>query len=207
MLKVTALAGALVALMIAPALSGCGGGNAEPVSGHPTTSSHAQVTTDTTAKGAEDSAAKVKAAGLAETAKTQAAASYLRIITKFNVADAAYLNGVNRDTHLPAVSESIRTAARAYSAAYTQEVADLRAYGAWPQSVKPLMDQFIAKKMILADSFLQQSAVTRWDSWNEGVHGTDTLRMETSRLSALIRQGLGLPQQPVGQGQGLGSPA
>ena len=161
-------------LTTALVLSGCQGGDDAAVHVPTSTTSGAQVTTDAAAP------------------KTAEAAAYWRIITKFNVANGAY-NDVNRQSDLPTVPESYRAAARAVAAAHTTEVAEFRAYDAWPPSVKPLIDQLIARKVILADIHLRMSSITGWESWNKADDQTNAGSEETARLSALIRQALELP--------------
>lgn len=180
MFKLTTVSGALVAVMTATLLSGCGG--AATVSGPTTASCGAQTTLD--------------AAGKAKVA--DAAAAYLRIITDFNLANDAYHKVVDQNfsTDPPDVPASFRAAAGAISVANTKEVAALRAYGSWPQSVKPCIDQFIAQKVSLADIRHQMSvAAPGWDSWDAGATRSNVGTKETARLSGLIRQGLGLPPQ------------
>lgn len=80
-----------------------------------------------------------------------AAATYLRIVNEYNAALHAYGKAV-QPTYAPSVPASWRSAARDYSAAETKAAAQLRAYGAWPQSVKPLIEQIIAQHVISADS-------------------------------------------------------
>ena len=199
MLKLTHLSTALAAVMIASALSGCGEGNAAPVSWPMPTRSHAQATPGAEANAAaaaKATADRVKAAGVTEAAKTEeAAAAYLRIITKFNAATAAYNKITMQRTGLPQVPAYRRAAAHTFSLAHTKEAAELRAYGAWPQSVKPWIDQFIAQKVILAELHQQMSVpAPGWDSWNSGDSQTHEGSVETSRLSSLIREALGLSQ-------------
>ena len=167
MFKSTRIFGALVMLMTAFVLSGCGGGDVAAHKSGTATTSDPQATKD-------------------------AAVAYGRIIAKFNVANGAY-NAVNRRSSLPTVPENYRAAARAVAAAHTTEVAEFRAYGEWPPSVKPWIDQMTAQKVILADIHLQMSAFTDWASWNKGDDQTNAGSEETGRLSALIRQALGLP--------------
>jgi len=62
-----------------------------------------------------------------------AAATYLRIVNEYNAALHAYGKAV-QPTYAPSVPASWRSAARDYSAAETKAAAQLRAYGAWPQS-------------------------------------------------------------------------
>jgi hypothetical protein len=185
--KLTRVSSALVALMAATVLSGCGGGDAGTASGPTTTSSGVQTTMDAATK--------------ARTA--DAAAAYLRIITEFNLANAAYHKIVDQRDSLPtsppAVPASFRAAAGAISLANTKEVAALRAYAAWPQSVKPSIDQFIAQKESLAGIHHQMSVpASGWDSWDSGDDRSREGTAETARLSTLIRQGLGLPPRATG---------
>jgi len=193
LLKLTPVSSALVALMAATALSGCGGGDAVTVTRPNTTSSGVATPTSCVVQTTMD------AAGKAETAA--AAAAYFRIITAFNLANGAYHKVVDqRDslpTSLPAVPASFRAAAGAISLANTKEVAELRAYGAWPQSVKPCIDQFIAQKVSLADIHHQMSVpAPGWESWDSLDDRSREGTAETARLSGLIRQGLGLPARP-----------
>jgi hypothetical protein len=183
MFKLTPVSSALAALMAAAVLSGCGGGDASTVSGPTPTSSGAQTTMDAPSK-----------------AMTPDAAAYFRIINEFNLANAEYRKVVvGQRGSLPAVPASFRAAAQALSLANTREVAELRAYGAWPQSVKPWIDQFIAQKVTLADIHHQMSVpAPGWDSWNSGEGRSQVGTTETARLSALIRQGLGLPPRATG---------
>ena len=170
--KLTPLSGALAAVMIASALSGCGGRGVEPVSG--STTRNAQTSTE---------------------AKADAGAAYSGIVAKYRIAGSAYMNVVNQPSHVPAVPANFRAAARAVSAAETTQVAEYRAYKQWPQSMKPWMDQLIAQKVIMASSHLQMSGATSWVSWNNGGARQDAAAREATRLSALIRQDLGLPAQ------------
>jgi hypothetical protein len=182
MFKLTSVSSALAALMTATVLSGCGGGDAATVSGPTTTSSCAQTT--------------LAAADKAKNADAKAA--YLRIITEFNLANDAYHNVVDQSfpTDPPDVPASFRAAAGVISVANTKEVADLRAYSAWPQAVKPCVDQFIAQKVSLADIHHQMSVpAPGWDSWDAGDARSKDGTAETARLSGLIRKGLGLPPQ------------
>lgn len=186
MFKLSPASSTLATLMAATVLSGCGG-DAATVSGPTPTSSGAQTTMD--------------AASKAKTA--DAATAYLRIITEFNLTNGAY-NKVLRQrgslpSNLPAVPANFRAAARDISLANTKEVAELRTYGAWPQSVKPWMDQFIAQKVILADVHHQMSVpAPGWASWDSGDERSRVGTAETARLSMLIRQGLGLPPRATG---------
>jgi hypothetical protein len=178
MRKLMPVSSALAALMAATVLSGCGGGEAVTVTRATTTVSAAATTMD--------AASKAKAA--------DAAAAYLRIVTEFNLANAAYNKVAVRGGSLPAVPANLRAAAQAISLANTKEVVELRAYGAWPQSVKPWIDQFIAQKVSLADLHHHMSVpAPGWDSWNAGYDRSRLGSHETGRLSTLIRQGLGLP--------------
>jgi hypothetical protein len=93
---------------------------------------------------------------------------------------------------------NLRLAAGPSSAAETKAAADLKAYGLWPQSVKPLIDQIIAQYVISADNDHQLSAVTSVDSWNTVMAQSVAGDTESGRLSTLIRQALGLPQRPTG---------
>ncbi len=182
MFKLTSVSSALAALMTATVLSGCGGGDAATVSVPTTASCGAQTPPADKAKTAD------------------AAAAYLRIITEFNLANDAYHKvldqGDSPPTDPPDVPASFRAAAAAISVANTKEVADLRAYGAWPQPVKPCVDQFIAQKVSLAEIHRQMSVpAPGWDSWDAGDARSNDGTAETARLSGLIRQGLELPPQ------------
>lgn len=201
MFKLTSVSSALAALMTATVLSGCGG-DAAMVSGPAPTSSAVQTTRGATVSGPPPTNCLVKTTVDAATkAKTaDAAAAYLRIITEFNLANRAYNEVVDQGgspaTNPPDVPESFRAAVGAISVANTKEVADLRAYGAWPQSVKSCVDLFIAQKVSLADIHHQMSVpAPGWDSWDAGDARSNDGTAETARLSGLIRQGLGLPPQ------------
>jgi len=124
-----------------------------------------------------------------------AGASYLRITNEFNVAVRTYNKlFVGRST-AQSVPASWRSASQVMSVAETKAAAQLRAYGAWPQSVKPQMDQIIAQYVIAADSLHQLSAITTWDSWTTEDAKQYAAGVEGGRLSTLIRQALGLPQR------------
>jgi hypothetical protein len=180
--KLKFVSSALAAVIAVSVLSGCGGGSAVTVSGPTPTSSDTQTT--------PDAASKAKTA--------DAAAAYLRIITEFNLANGAYNKVAGERARPPAVPANFRAAARAISLANTKEVADLRAY-AWPQSVKPWIDQFLAQKVLLADLHMHMSVpAPGWDSWDSGDHQSQLASEETARLSTLIRQALGLPPRATG---------
>jgi hypothetical protein len=120
-----------------------------------------------------------------------AAATYLGITNAWNAA-LDVNKKTAKSTQAPSVPASWRSAAGALSSADTKAAAQLRAYTAWPQSVKMLIDQIIAQYVISADNDHQQSAATSWEQWN-GVSGA--ANNEGARLSTLIRQALGLPQR------------
>jgi hypothetical protein len=127
-----------------------------------------------------------------------AAATYIRIINKSNAALDAFNKAVDRSNVSPGFPAYLRTAAATYSAAETKAAAELRAYGAWPLSVKPLIDQVIAQFVIAADYEHQLSAVTSTASWNKVQTAGEAAAAEGARVSTLIRQALGLPQRPTG---------
>jgi hypothetical protein len=126
-----------------------------------------------------------------------AAATYLRIINKSNAALDAFNKAVVRSNAGTGVPAYLRTAAATYSAAETKAATELRAYGAWPGSVKPLIDQMVAQFVISADNEHQLSAVTNTDSWNRVQTAGEAADAEGGRISTLIRQALGLPQRPA----------
>ena len=201
MFKLKPVSSALAALMAATALSGCGGVDAAYVSGPTPTSSPVQTTIDAPVSEPTPTncivPTTVDAASKAKTAAAKAA--YLRIITEFNVANGRYNTVVNQGSDLPAVPANFRAEAQAISLANSKEVKDLRAYGAWPQSVKSCVDQFIAQKVKLADIHHQMSVpAPGWDSWDSGDDQSDAGTAVTKGLSGFIRQGLGLPPQPTG---------
>ena len=86
-------------------------------------------------------------------------------------------------------------AATALSASDTTTAAQLRAYGAWPQSVKPLMDQIIAQFVISAGCLHQMSAITGFEQWRAEADPWNVAGAEGARLSTPIRQAFGLPQR------------
>ena len=126
-----------------------------------------------------------------------AAATYLRIINKSNAALDAFNKAVARSNVGTGFPAYLRTAAATYSAAETKAANDLRSYGAWPRSVKPLIDQMVAQFVISADNEHQLSAVTNTDSWNRVQTAGEAADAEGGRISTLIRQALGLPQRPA----------
>ena len=73
----------------------------------------------------------------------------------------------------------------AVSAAETETAAQLRAYGAWPQSVKPLIDQITPQFVTLADNDHQLSAAKTVDQWMALKPQGDAADKECTRLSAL----------------------
>jgi len=127
-----------------------------------------------------------------------AAATYLRITNEYNAAGVAFNKARTSAEASPGagpVPASFRSAAAAFSSAETKTATQLRAYGAWPKSVKPLIDQIIAQYVISADDYHQLSAATNMDSWNSiGTRGQPAID-ESARLSTLIREALGLPQR------------
>jgi len=124
-----------------------------------------------------------------------AAATYIGITNRFNKAVDALNKVTTRSSTSPGVPADFRAAARTFSVANTKAASELRAYGAWPQSVKPLIDQIIAQYVISADDMHQLSAATDWDSWNRAFAKSDAASVEGGRISTLIRQALGLPQR------------
>jgi hypothetical protein len=126
-----------------------------------------------------------------------AGASYLRIIAKYNSALDVFRKAVDGANASPDVIGNLRLAAAPLSATLTKEAAEFRAYGPWPQSVKPLIDQLIAQDVIMADNMHQLSAATSVDSWNALMGQGQAAGLESGRLSTLIRQALGLPQRPA----------
>ena len=126
-----------------------------------------------------------------------AGASYLRIIGRYNSALDVFRKAVDRANASPDVIGNLRLAAAPLSVVETKEASEFRAYGAWPQSVKPLIDQLIAQDVILADNMHQLSAATSVDSWNGLMAQGQAAGVESGRLSTLIRQALGLPQRPA----------
>ena len=217
MFKHTTVSSALAALMAAAVLSGCGGGNVPELVARPTTTGSdaqavdAQAAKDALAKaqaaaqvatGQATRAAKAKAkakANPADPAAAQAARSadaavaYWRIITRFNLANAGHTNVTDGRTDQPAIPEIFRAAAGAFSRAHATEAAELRAYGGWPQSVKPSIDKFIAQKEIQAGYHLKMASAPDWAAWDKVDDQSQLGSKETARLSELIRQGLGLP--------------
>lgn len=216
MFKLTPVSSALAALMAASVLTGCAGGDVGPVA-HPTGSN---TTPSSDSQTTVDPAAKARAAALVATAQAaravkaradakanpsdpaaaqavmtaDAAVAYWRIITTFNLANAAFAQAVHQRGSAPAVPASFRAASRAFSAAHAEEAAELRAYGAWPQSVKPWIDQFIGQKKTLAGYHLQMAASTEgWPAWDKLDRQSILGGKESARFSALIRDGLGLP--------------
>ena len=127
-----------------------------------------------------------------------AAATYIAITNRFNAANDAFNTATGNASTVSGVPAASLAAARAYSAAYTKNAAELRAYGEWPQSVKPLIDQIIAQDVIAADGMHQMSAASDWVSWNGEYGQFYTANSEAGRLSAQIRQALGLPQRKAG---------
>lgn len=123
-----------------------------------------------------------------------AAAAYIRIVNESNTALDKYKKAAGT-TQAAGVPASWRSAAKAFSAAETKGAAQLRAYGAWPQSVKPLIDQIIAQYVISADSLHQLSATTSWERWGTESDRDYKAALEAARVSTLIRQALGLPQR------------
>jgi hypothetical protein len=203
MFKLTPISSALAALMAATALSGCGGDGAI-VSAPTPTGSPIQTTVDATVSEPTPNCLVQTTMDAASKAKTaDAKVAYLRIITEFNLANSAYHKVVDQRDSLPtsppAVPANFRTEAQALSLANTKEVSELRAYGAWPQSVKSCIDQFIAQKVKLADIHHQMSVpAPGWDSWDSGDEQSSAGSEKTADLSGFIRQGLGLPPQPTG---------
>jgi hypothetical protein len=226
MLKLTHVSGAMAALMAVTVLSGCGGGSGSGPVGLPTTTGSDAHTTQAQTPDAQPTlnpvakaraaaqvatvqaatAAKAKARAKANPAdpaaaqaaeRADAAVAYWRIITRFNVANAAFGKLSDVRTSQPAIPASFRAAARTFSMAHAREAAELRAYDAWPPSVKPWMDKFIAHKEILAGYHLKMAAAPGWDAWDKGNQQSKLRSAETARLSALIRRGLGLPP-PLG---------
>jgi len=125
-----------------------------------------------------------------------AAATYISIINRSNAALDAYKK-VAKTTYDSSVPASWRKAAGTFSAVETKTAAQLRAYGAWPHSVKPLVDQMIAQVVISADSLHQMSAATNWEKWTPEMAKWDVAGTEAARVSTLIRQALGLPQRAI----------
>jgi hypothetical protein len=129
-----------------------------------------------------------------------AAATYLRITNEYNAAAGTFnkaRTSANASPGTGLTPASLLSAAGALSSADTKAATQLRAYGPWPQSVKPLIDQIIAQYVIEADNMHQLSGVTNIDSWNTvGAQG-QAANVEGARLSALIRQALGLPQRAI----------
>jgi len=129
-----------------------------------------------------------------------AAATYLRITNEYNAAVDTFnkaRTSANASPGTGLTPASLRSAAGALSSADTKAATQLRAYGPWPQSVKPLIDQIIAQYVIEADNMHQLSRVTNIDSWNTvGAQG-QAANVEGARLSVLIRQALGLPQRSI----------
>jgi len=123
-----------------------------------------------------------------------AAATYIRIINGSNAALAAYKKAATT-TYDSSVPASWRKAAGTFSTVETKTAAQLRVYGAWPHSVKSLIDQMIAQVVISADSLHQMSAATSWEKWTPEVAQWDAAGTEAARVSTLIRQALGLPQR------------
>jgi hypothetical protein len=120
-------------LMTPLVLSGCADEDVAAVNRPTSPVSDAQPTNEATNEA--DAAKEAKAKHAAAAAKTaDAADAYWRIITKFNPARVVYNKVVNQRSHPPAVPESFRAVARTLSAAETTKVAELRAYGSWPQS-------------------------------------------------------------------------
>jgi len=126
-----------------------------------------------------------------------AGATYLRIIGRYNSALDVFRKAVDRANASADVIRNLRLAAAPLSVVETKEASEFRAYGAWPQSVKPLIDQLIAQDVILADNMHQLSAATSVDSWNGLMGQGQAAGVESGRLSTLIRQALSLPQRPT----------
>jgi hypothetical protein len=125
-----------------------------------------------------------------------AAAAYLRIINENNAALDVYNVSAGTANNSPSVPQYFRSAGEKFSAANTKTAVELRAYGAWPESVKPLIDQIIAQLVIIADNMHQLSVVSDWSSVNTLAAQFTASNNESGRLSVLIRQALGLPQRP-----------
>jgi hypothetical protein len=126
---------------------------------------------------------------------TAAATTYLRIIDERNAVHFAFYKALDRASASTGVPTYLRTATSAYSAAETRAATKLSAYNAWPQSVRPLIDQMIAQAVIHADNLHGLAAVTDMASWSAVLAQGDAASAESGRLSTLIRQALGLPQR------------
>jgi len=127
-----------------------------------------------------------------------AAATYIGITNAYNTAVDVFNKALGRATGITVVPKYVQTAAQALSAADTTAATKLGAYGSWPQSVKPQIDQIIAQYVIEADNMHQLSGVTSVSSWSTVMSQGDAASTEGARLSTLIRQALGLPQRKAG---------
>lgn len=127
-----------------------------------------------------------------------AAATYLGIVNKFNVALDVYFTAAGRTKAGPGVIGNLRKAAGPLSAAHSSEAAALRAYRAWPQPARSLISQLIAQDVIQADLWHRLSVVADLDSWDNLQPQAQSASAESGRLSTLIRQTLGLPKVPTG---------
>lgn len=127
-----------------------------------------------------------------------AAAAYLSVVNEYNPVYFAFYKALRRPNAAQDVPAYLREAARKLSVADAAAAAKLRAYGSWPESVKPLIDQYIAQSVISADNTHQLSIVTNVDTWNSVFAQGDAADKEGGRLAVLIRQALGLPQRPRG---------
>ena len=126
---------------------------------------------------------------------TAAAATYLRIINNSNAALATFNKAVIRSNSGMGFPAYLGVAAATLASAETTAATDLRTYSAWPKSVRPLIDQIITQYMIEADHDHQLAAVTNTESWNKVMTDGQSAGNEGIRVSALIRQALGLPQR------------
>ena len=127
-----------------------------------------------------------------------AAATYIRITYAYNTAVDVFNKTLDKATGSTVVPKYAQAAAQVLSAADTTAATNLRAYGSWPQSVKPQIDQIIAQYVTEADNMHQLSAVTSVSSWSTVMSQGDAASTEGARLSTLIRQALGLPQRKAG---------
>jgi len=127
-----------------------------------------------------------------------AAAAYLSVVNKYNPVYFAFYEAVRRPYAAQDVPAYVREAARKLAAADTAAAAELRGYGSWPESVKPLIDQYIAQSVISADNRHQLSIITNIDTWKSEFVLGDAADREAGRLATLIRQALGLAQRPRG---------